>query len=190
MDRVSTHIQAHKNLIIHISERDIKKHNLICSHWKKKIMNCAFLSTVYSTTLITEAIYIGKMICTTWRVRRWWCEWADFFVASWFPGKAKSSDSWECTSLQDHHWTTDQTMEMVHHNLSQDGEWLNWGYCIGKSLAEPKPLGFIDWWCWYVVAGAYKPSRFFFSHVFTPVEGGEELWLFGEHPINFRWVCG
>lgn len=25
---------AHKNLIIHISKRDIKRHNLICSHWK------------------------------------------------------------------------------------------------------------------------------------------------------------
>lgn len=52
---------------------------------------------------------------------------------------------------------------------------IEFGSCTGKYLAEPKPLGFLDWLCLYVVAGAYKPGSFFL-HVFTPVEGGLELW--------------
>lgn len=88
-------------------------------------MNCTFLSTVYSTILIIEAIYFRKMICTTWRVRRWWCRWAGFLLHFYFQWKPSLLVTGNLMHQPPGSPLNYRTMEMVHHNLSQDGEWLN-----------------------------------------------------------------
>lgn len=108
-------------------------------------MNCTFPSTVYSTILITEAIYIQKIIFTTWRVRkRWWV--VLFSFVFWFSVKAKSSDSLENENLIHHppgpplNFRLDPESGVCLDHLS------NWRKtelrcCTGKCLAEPNFLG-------------------------------------------------
>lgn len=152
-------------------------------------MNCTFLSTVYSTILITEAIYIRKMICTIWTVRRWWCGWADFvlhFNFHWRPSLLIPGNAPTCrttTELQIEPWKwfiiislkmENDLIELLYWKIPWQNQSL-WDFLTGGSymwLLEPTGL------------------TAFFLHVFTPVEWGVELWQFGEHPINFRWVCG
>lgn len=116
-------------------------------------MNCTFLSTVCSTILITEAIYIRKMIFTTRRVRRRWWGWAVLFsVVFWFSVKAESSDSWENKNLMHRppgpplNFRLDRESGICHNNLSEDGEWLNWASALENAWQKQSLCDFLAGW--------------------------------------------